>query len=81
MAERYHAVLRHAFLRARSSSEEQGLNFDPQQLLTEAVIAKTCLTSVGQYTPIQATLGCKPALLPDIGRGDAHCDDTAYVNE
>eukprot|EP00975_Prorocentrum_lima_P004269 926636-Prorocentrum_lima.AAC.1 len=46
--------------------------FDAQQLLTEAVIAKDCLTTVGQYTPIQATLGYQPALLPDAGRGEAH---------
>eukprot|EP00975_Prorocentrum_lima_P050143 10499746-Prorocentrum_lima.AAC.1 len=38
----------------RDSSEEEGLNFDPQQFRTEAVIAKNCLTTVGQYTPIQA---------------------------
>eukprot|EP00975_Prorocentrum_lima_P050571 10592491-Prorocentrum_lima.AAC.1 len=30
-------------------------NFDPQQLLTQAVDAKNCLTNVGGYTPIQAT--------------------------
>eukprot|EP00975_Prorocentrum_lima_P032189 6760371-Prorocentrum_lima.AAC.1 len=71
MAERHHAVLRHAFLKARASSEAEGLNFDPQQLLTEVVIAKNCLTTVGRHTPIQA-LGYQPALLPDLGRGDAH---------
>eukprot|EP00975_Prorocentrum_lima_P054615 11450923-Prorocentrum_lima.AAC.1 len=64
MAERHHAILRHAFLKARASSEEEGLNFDPQQLLIEAVIANNCLTIVGQYTPMQAVLGYQPALLP-----------------
>eukprot|EP00975_Prorocentrum_lima_P021021 4425495-Prorocentrum_lima.AAC.1 len=43
---------------------------DAQQLLTEAVKAKNCLTTIGQYTPI------RPALLPDAGRGEAHCDDS-----
>eukprot|EP00975_Prorocentrum_lima_P022695 4777756-Prorocentrum_lima.AAC.1 len=65
MAERHHAIMRHAFLKARASSEEEGPNFDPQQLLTEAVIAKNCLTIVVQYTPVQAPLGYQPALLPD----------------
>eukprot|EP00975_Prorocentrum_lima_P070351 12931451-Prorocentrum_lima.AAC.1 len=37
-------------------------------------MAKNCLTTVGQY---KATLGYQLALLPDIGRGEAHCDDTA----
>eukprot|EP00975_Prorocentrum_lima_P023723 4992020-Prorocentrum_lima.AAC.1 len=30
--------------------------FDPQQLLTDVVIAKNCLTTVGQYTLVQAAL-------------------------
>eukprot|EP00975_Prorocentrum_lima_P034722 7298818-Prorocentrum_lima.AAC.1 len=68
MAERHHAVLRHAFLKARASSEAEGLNFDPQHLLIAAVIAKNCLTTVGRHTRIQATLGYQPALLPDLGR-------------
>eukprot|EP00975_Prorocentrum_lima_P057201 11998724-Prorocentrum_lima.AAC.1 len=65
MVERHHAILRQAFRKARASSEEEGLHFDPQQLLTEAVIANNCLTTIGQYTPIQAILGYQPALLPD----------------
>eukprot|EP00975_Prorocentrum_lima_P065887 12906088-Prorocentrum_lima.AAC.1 len=76
MAARHHAILRQAFLTARASSEEEGLNFDPQQLLTEAVFTKDCLTTAGQYTPTQATPGYQFALLPDRGRGEAHCDDT-----
>eukprot|EP00975_Prorocentrum_lima_P038309 8053664-Prorocentrum_lima.AAC.1 len=60
----------------RASSEAEGLNFDAQQLLTEALTAKNCLTTIGQYTPIQATLGYQPALLPTDGRGEAHCDDS-----
>eukprot|EP00975_Prorocentrum_lima_P019184 4034978-Prorocentrum_lima.AAC.1 len=60
----------------RPSSEAEGLNVDAQQLLTEAVTAKNCLTTVGQYTPFQATLGYQPALLPDAGLGEAHCDDS-----
>eukprot|EP00975_Prorocentrum_lima_P001464 315521-Prorocentrum_lima.AAC.1 len=63
MVERHHAILRQAFLKARASAEEEGLNFNPQQLLTQAVIAKSCLTTIGQYTPIQAALGYQPALL------------------
>eukprot|EP00975_Prorocentrum_lima_P021369 4503646-Prorocentrum_lima.AAC.1 len=59
----------------RAFAEAEGLNFDAQQLLTEAATAKNCLTTVGHYTPMQATLGYQPALLPDVGRGDAHCDD------
>eukprot|EP00975_Prorocentrum_lima_P050661 10608901-Prorocentrum_lima.AAC.1 len=31
---------------------------------------------MGQYTPIRATLVQQPALPPDIGLGEAHCDDT-----
>eukprot|EP00975_Prorocentrum_lima_P071608 12938670-Prorocentrum_lima.AAC.1 len=73
---RHHAILRRAFLKAHASSEEEGLNLDPQQLLTEAVMAKNCLTTIGQYTRIQATLGYQRALLPDPGRGEAHCDDS-----
>eukprot|EP00975_Prorocentrum_lima_P062059 12883491-Prorocentrum_lima.AAC.1 len=60
----------------RASSAAEGFSFDAQQLLSEAVTAKDCLTTVGQYTPIQATLGYQPALLPDAGRGEAHCDDS-----
>eukprot|EP00975_Prorocentrum_lima_P045990 9618879-Prorocentrum_lima.AAC.1 len=67
MVERHHAIFRQAFLKARAASEEEGRNFDPQQLLTETGIAKDCLTTVGQYTPMQATLGYQPALLPDAG--------------
>eukprot|EP00975_Prorocentrum_lima_P011468 2439050-Prorocentrum_lima.AAC.1 len=58
----------------RASSESEGFNFDAQQLLAEAVTAKNRLTTVGQYTPIQATLGYQSALLPDAGRGKTHCD-------
>eukprot|EP00975_Prorocentrum_lima_P036501 7677483-Prorocentrum_lima.AAC.1 len=65
MVERHHAILRHAFLKMRASAQEEGLNFDAQQLLTEAVTGKNCLTTVGHYTPMQATLGYQPALLPD----------------
>eukprot|EP00975_Prorocentrum_lima_P062333 12885064-Prorocentrum_lima.AAC.1 len=32
--------------------------------------------TVGHYTPMQATMGYQPALLPDAGRGEAHCDDS-----
>eukprot|EP00975_Prorocentrum_lima_P062901 12888218-Prorocentrum_lima.AAC.1 len=81
MADRHHAVLSHTFLKARASPEAEGLNFDPQQLLTKAVVANNCLTTLGQHAPIQATLGYQPALLPDLGRGDAHCDGNADVNE
>eukprot|EP00975_Prorocentrum_lima_P006789 1461426-Prorocentrum_lima.AAC.1 len=60
----------------RAVAREEGLNFDAKQLLTEAATAKNCLTTVGHYTPMQATLGYQPALLPDAGRGEAHCDDS-----
>eukprot|EP00975_Prorocentrum_lima_P025518 5364431-Prorocentrum_lima.AAC.1 len=39
-------------------------------------MAKNCLTTIGQYTPIQVTLCYQPALLPDAGRGEAQCDDS-----
>eukprot|EP00975_Prorocentrum_lima_P049132 10283552-Prorocentrum_lima.AAC.1 len=68
MVERHHASLRSAFLQARAIAEQEGLNFDPQQLLTQAVVAKNCLTNVGGYSPMQATLGYQLALLPDLGK-------------
>eukprot|EP00975_Prorocentrum_lima_P009603 2046644-Prorocentrum_lima.AAC.1 len=43
-----------------------------------AVTAKNKLTTVGQYSPMQATLGYQPGLLPDIDHGDAHCDDEMF---
>eukprot|EP00975_Prorocentrum_lima_P013285 2823087-Prorocentrum_lima.AAC.1 len=33
-------------------------NLDPQQLLTQAVIAKNCLTNVCGYTPFKRPLAC-----------------------
>eukprot|EP00975_Prorocentrum_lima_P030599 6419238-Prorocentrum_lima.AAC.1 len=60
----------------RAATEEEVLNSDAQQLLTEAVTAKNCLTTVGHYCPMHATLGYQPALLRDAGRGEAHCDDS-----
>eukprot|EP00975_Prorocentrum_lima_P061785 12881928-Prorocentrum_lima.AAC.1 len=60
----------------RAAAQEEGLICDAQGLLTEAVTAKNCLTTVGHYTPMQATLGYRPALLPDAGCGEAHWDDT-----
>eukprot|EP00975_Prorocentrum_lima_P064431 12897523-Prorocentrum_lima.AAC.1 len=65
MVERHHAIRRQAFLKMRASSEAEALDVDANQLLTEVVIAKNCLTTVGHYTPIQATLGYQPAVLPD----------------
>eukprot|EP00975_Prorocentrum_lima_P059642 12506635-Prorocentrum_lima.AAC.1 len=43
-----------------------------------AVTAKNALTTVGQHSPMQATLGCQPGLLPDIDCGGAHCDDEMF---
>eukprot|EP00975_Prorocentrum_lima_P002501 549212-Prorocentrum_lima.AAC.1 len=60
----------------RASSEAEGFNFDARELLTEAAVAKICLTTGGQYTPIQATLGYQPALLLDAGRGEAHSGES-----
>eukprot|EP00975_Prorocentrum_lima_P033668 7066826-Prorocentrum_lima.AAC.1 len=68
MVERHHATLRNTFLKARATAEQEGLNFDPQQLLTQAVVAENCLTNVGGYSPMQATLGYLPALLPDLSK-------------
>eukprot|EP00975_Prorocentrum_lima_P059085 12391497-Prorocentrum_lima.AAC.1 len=39
------------------------------------VIAENALTTCGQRSPIQATLGYQLGLLPDLSRGDAHCAD------
>eukprot|EP00975_Prorocentrum_lima_P071048 12935522-Prorocentrum_lima.AAC.1 len=57
MVERHHAILRQAFRRIRAQVEDKGLPLDGQQLLTLAVLAKNTLTTVGQYSPMQATLG------------------------
>eukprot|EP00975_Prorocentrum_lima_P048043 10047003-Prorocentrum_lima.AAC.1 len=43
-----------------------------------AVIVKNTLTIVGQHSPMQATLGYRPGLLPGIDQGDAHCDDEMF---
>eukprot|EP00975_Prorocentrum_lima_P050608 10598807-Prorocentrum_lima.AAC.1 len=43
-----------------------------------AVTAKNTLMTVGQYSPMQATPGYQPGLLPDIDQGDAHCDDEIF---
>eukprot|EP00975_Prorocentrum_lima_P069397 12926156-Prorocentrum_lima.AAC.1 len=72
MVERHHAIVRDAFLKAWASSEKRRLHVDANQLLTAVVIAKNSLTTVGHYTPMQATMGYQPALLPDAGRGEAH---------
>eukprot|EP00975_Prorocentrum_lima_P052186 10932180-Prorocentrum_lima.AAC.1 len=48
-------------------------------LVGSEMCIRDSLTTVGQYTPIQATLGYQPALLPDTGRGEAHCDDTCLL--
>eukprot|EP00975_Prorocentrum_lima_P059055 12384753-Prorocentrum_lima.AAC.1 len=77
MVESHHAILRSTYLKCKAQAEDKGLKFDPPQLLTQAVVAKDCLTNVGGFSPIQATLGYQPALLPNPGQGDAYCDDNS----
>ena len=39
------------------------------------------MTTIGRCPPNNAALGHQPGILPDIGRGDAVCDDDDVVDE
>eukprot|EP00975_Prorocentrum_lima_P017503 3698778-Prorocentrum_lima.AAC.1 len=60
MVESHHAILRSAYLKCKAQAASEGLDVEPHQLLTQALVAKNCLTNVGGFSPIQATLGYQP---------------------
>ena len=76
MVDRPHDILRQSFLKLRAQADEEGLAYTQDMLLTIAITAKNCLTTVGRYSPMNAVLGYQPGILPDLDRGDALQDDS-----
>ena len=65
MVETHHDILRQLYVRIKAQCEEEGLAYDDEDILTQAVIAKNLLTTVGRYSPQQAVFGKQPGILPD----------------
>ena len=76
LLEVHHHLLREQFLRLVAQALEEGIKCDNNFLLTCAVTAKNCLFTVGNTTPMQATFGTQPAVLPNIEGCASTLDDT-----
>ena len=57
LVERHHEVLRQQLHRLEDQAGEEGLSVSFQEILTEAVLAKNSLLSVGGFSPYQAVHG------------------------
>ena len=49
--------------------------YDDEDILTQAVIAKHLLTTVGRYSPQQAVFGIQPGILPDSTTVPSNLED------
>lgn len=76
MLEVHHHILRQTFLKLVAQAHEEGIRATNNFLLTCAVTAKNALFTVGSSTPLQATFGTQPAILPDIEQVTANIDDS-----
>ena len=75
MVEEHHDILRQLYARIKAQCEEEGLAYDDEDILTQAVIAKNLLTTVGRYSPQQAVFGTQPGILPDDNTVPSNLED------
>ena len=61
MAERHHDLLRQLYSKIRFQANEEGIPYDDDDILAMAVMAKNCMTTVGQYSHKQQYLEHNPA--------------------
>ena len=57
MVERHHDILRQLYVRIRYQAQEEGIQYDDDDILAMAVMAKNCMITVGQYSPQTAVFG------------------------
>ena len=51
MVERHHDLLRQLYSKIRYQANEEGIPYDDDDILAMAVMAKNCMSTVGQYSP------------------------------
>ena len=75
MVEHHHDILRQLYIRIKAQCEEEGLAYDDEAILSQAVTANNLLTTVGRYSPQQAVFGVQPGILPDSTAVSSHLED------
>ena len=76
MLEKHHDILRRVFLRLVVQLAEEGIKATADHILSCALTAKNSLFTVGDSTPMMATFGRQPAVLPNIEQATSMLDDS-----
>ena len=63
LVERHHELLRHQLRVLEDQATADGLKCEFDDILSEAVLSKNCLMSIGNRTPYEALYGRTPPLL------------------
>ena len=75
MVERHHDLLRQLSPHIHQQAKEEGNPYDNDDVLSLAVMAKNCMTTIGQHSPQTAVFGTQPGILPDQDREQSHLED------
>ena len=75
MVEKHHDILRQLYIRIKAQCDEEGLADDDEEILAQAVLAKSVMTTVGRYSPQRAVFGIQPGILPDSTTSCSNFED------